>query len=765
VSKKEDGLSRRDFLKATTKTGVGLAAFGGISRASEPEGADGKGVPAQSSGESAGKIKGTWPQEYSVHKDEATGHLTFSTRYYTVQHDLKRGGAIARISYTHGKASNLLLEPIGASIELAAKKAAQPIRRPQNFPSPQIFSDLHDSSPTVSVTQQGKWRTANIETVLRTASGRDIGVRTRTAYTYRWGYIKIHKEYIFPQEGIKTSNLTVFSTVFDPSLYSYGYKPSVFEDFQVRPFAWEEIRAWGKIRSGTDFDLSYQSRYVPRYLVLANPGIEGIEWFVSDDLAQWDYQMTGEPGTSYANLHPRTQPEGITASINPLALPSNPNLARGGFVTLKGSFSFDYYVGMPILEGHAHKRWLERSYGANRGKWVSDDDIRRNAEHGIVTMTLHNDGDVNGDGLFWRDGMYPPYPPGQMKKMEHVIETCHKYGIKTVPYFSNHELNQSTKAFKEHGEEWGRKPDDQGNLRPNYYYGAHMCLKSGWKDYFKSYVDTVLKHQNFDGVYYDWNLALYCNNPLHEGKTTNGVTGKKGLASYAFSPTGHWDVDELLEVVEWSRERVGPNGLLMLHTTLAPMFATENFADYVVGMEFGYGEISTAMPKPNQLPLEWNFGGARSRADIEYGTIAKDAPPRIRRLFYLTALMTGTAPWPASYEAADLFGILKPLGDPEQYQFDDWRNHAVELAGRNCLSAIYSRHGQAYILLANLRPKSRAVRCRVNTRALSSPLASLSSASMVNQGASTPLSVDALTGPGEKIVLPADGVKLLHLKG
>ena len=79
--------------------------------------------------------------------------------------------------------------------------------------------------------------------------------------------------------------------------------------------------------------------------------------------------------------------------------------------------------------------------------WVSDDEIRRNSEKGVVTMTLHNDGDGNGDGLFWRDGTYPPYPPDQMKKMEHVIETCHRYGIKTMPYFSNHEWTPEHRGF------------------------------------------------------------------------------------------------------------------------------------------------------------------------------------------------------------------------------------------------------------------------------------------------------------------------------
>ncbi len=50
-----------------------------------------------------------WPQAYSVQRNKADGLLTLSTPYYTVQHDLKHGGAISSIRLTHGKASNLSL--------------------------------------------------------------------------------------------------------------------------------------------------------------------------------------------------------------------------------------------------------------------------------------------------------------------------------------------------------------------------------------------------------------------------------------------------------------------------------------------------------------------------------------------------------------------------------------------------------------------------------------------------------------------------------
>jgi hypothetical protein len=127
--------------------------------------------------------------------------------------------------------------------------------------------------------------------------------------------------------------------------------------------------------------------------------------------------------------------------------------------------------------------------------------------------------------------------------------------------------------------------------------------------------------------------------------------------------------------------------------------------------------------------------------------------------------MTGTAPWPANDEAAQLFQILKPVGNLERYQFQDWRNRAVRLGGEDFLSAVYSRPGEAYILLANLQPKAREAMCRIDPRAFQNPMASIRSAAFVDKEKTNALAVQNLIGRGEKILLPADAARLLQLKG
>ncbi|MDP2982345.1 MAG: DUF6259 domain-containing protein [Candidatus Latescibacter sp.] len=699
--------------------------------------------PVMATAQPGQSLPGCWPQEYTVQRDDTAGTLTLSTPFYTIQHNLKKGGALSSIKYAYGHAASLILQPVETSVQTSGGS----------------YSDLSNSGPVVNQVKKGNYVTVTVDCPLLDRNSKEGGIRVKTRYEYRWGYVKIHKEIIFPDTAMKTSRVTVLSTVFDPGLSQYGIRQDITYQEGTSPTTFG-VCEWRKARAGTHFDPPLMTRFVPRYLVLANQGIEGIEWFVSDDLSQWDYQLSGEPGNGYCNVRTLTHPLGVSVSISPLYIP--------GSVTLKGLYTFDYYIGFSILEGHANKPWLHTSFNRSKGAWVSEENVKKWADSGIRTAHCHNDGDAYGDGLFWRDGSYPPYPPEDMKKYDEVIANCHKYGIKAATYFSNKELHPSTDAFKEHGEEWGRKPDDSGKLIHNRYgkdeFGAQMCLKSGWLEYLEFCIDRVLKNHKLDGVYFDWNVALYCNNPLHMGKTSNGISPDRGLGTLALSPTGHWDMDGLVSLMEWTRERVGPTGMIIVHDTMTPMFVTENFANYVVGMEWGYGWLSKAVPPVDDLPLEWNFAGARSRGVIGYGTIDSNAPKRLHRLLALETLLTGVAPWPASPEAKELYTILRPLGDIEKYRFEDYRNTSVTLDGANCASALYSRPGEAYILLGNFNPEPRTVACKIEPKALPYALPGVQSVEMTGVPAPVKLDIGKLAGNGESFTIPADSAVMIHIR-
>jgi hypothetical protein len=691
----------------------------------------------------APKVPRTWPQAYSVQRDETAGLLTLRTPYYTIEQDLKKGGAMARIALTHGKAANLLVRPLETRVRDA---------------SGAVLSDLNDAAPTVAHGREGLNEIVTIQCALKDQAGRASGFGVKTTLEYRWGYVKIRKELLAPA-GASVREVCPLSTVLAPSLCDYGYREGITEEEKAAPFAFGSNR-WGKLRLGQSSDKALQTRYVPRSMIFVDPGREGLEWFVGSDLSQWELQLTGRRGGGQCLLDRNQDPPGLALSVSPLWSPD-------AAVALPSACVFDFYLAFPILDGQARGPWLHASFNRNRGDWVSTEQIGGWAKKGIQTVHCHNDGDYYDDGFYWRDGSYPPYP--DMDRYDKVLADCRRVGIRTATYFSDKELHPSTKEFQQHGEEWGRK-DRSGNLRHNFYrpnheFGAQMCLRSGWLDYLKLSIDRVLKNHPLDGVYYDWNVALFCANPLHEAGGDGSVPAKA---------KGHWDMDELLDLMEWTRRRVGPSGLVIIHNTTTPMFATENFADDVVATEWGYRKWSDRAPDLADLPLEMSLAGAVSRGAISYGVLDHKAPRRLHRLFAIESFLSGVAPWPASEETFALLPLLKPLGDLGNYRFADWRNQAVALSHPRCASAVYSRPGETYLLLANLDPEAHEVTCVLHPQTLPHPLANPTIATRVQAtavaaGAQAPagavsLDVRQLVGEGLKITIPGDDAILIQVR-
>ncbi len=690
-------------------------------------------------GEPAAKLAKTWPQAYSVQRDDTAGILRLCTPYYTIEQDLKRGGVISRIALTHGKAANLLVQPLETRIRDDRGAA---------------LSDLHDAAPRVAHRRDGLREVVTVEGALKGPGGTASPYRVRSTLEYRWGYIKIRKEILAPA-GARVREVCPVAATLAPSLSDYGYRDGRTEEEGAPPFSFGS-NSWGKLRLDHPSDPIVKTPYLPRSMLFADAGVEGLEWFASSDLSQWDLQWAGKRGRGQCLLRPSASPAGLALSISPLWSPE-------AAVELAPASVFDFYVAFPIREAGAQKPWLHASFNRNRGNWVSTEEIQRWARKGMQTVHCHNDGDYYDDGLFWRDGSYPPYP--DMDRFNKVLADFRRAGIRTATYFSNKELHPSTKEFQQHGEEWGRKNrkgDLQHNFyRPNHEFGVQMCLRSGWLDYLKFSIDRVLKNHSLDGVYYDWNVALLCCNPAHE-------TGRDCVAP----AKAHWDIDGLLDLMEWTRNRVGPTGLVIVHNTTTPMYATENFADYVVATEWGYKKWTDRAPDLAELPLEWSLAGAVSRGVISYGVLDANSPQRLHRLFALEAFLGNATPWPASDETFALLPLLKPLGDVTSYRFADWRNPAVRLSQARCASAVYSRPGEAYLLLVNLDPGPHEVNCVLHPHKLPCPLdapakaaaAAVTTSTGVRHESPVPLDVRQLTREGIKLTIPGDGAMLIQVR-
>jgi hypothetical protein len=702
-----------------------------------------------------GTLYGTWPEPYEVTEDQARGTILLRTPYYEITHDRQQGGAITGIRYPHGSGKNLLLEALRSEVTRLEG----------------TFTDTAEPAPRIALQSSPEEVTLTVEGTLRDAAGKEGGVTYRHLYTYRWGYVRVRKQFHFPADGMAVRRLLVHGGLLRPELGHYGIRPGVPAEASPDPAAFG-VCQWGRLRPGAAFDCPYESRFIPRYLVVGDPGREGLEWFVASELAQWDYQITGTPGHGGLWVGPQPQPPGVRLAIAPLHLPR-------GDARLQGTYTFDFYLGFPILSGRAHRPFLHRSF--NRKHWPSEETLRSWAERGVRTAHFHHDGDSFRDGLFWRDGQYPPFGPEDMAEFDRVIDTCHRYGIRVATYFSNKELHPTTEAYRQHGAEWARLPGDRGEQLHNLYsgdeYGAQMCLRSGWRDYLKQYIDTVLTHHALDGVYYDWNVALYCHNPAHTSSDGTAVPppgNSPPLGALAQSPLGHWDMDELLDLMEWTRRRVGPDGLVIVHNTMVPCAATENFADYVVAMEWGYGQLATAAPPLEDLPLEWNFLGARPRGVIGYGCLTPEAPESVHRQMTLRCLLTGTAPWPAQDLDLEMFAPL--LGgdfgraarghlakeDLSTYRFADWRSAAVRLTGHSVAGAVYHRPDAALVLLGNLSGTPQPLRCALQTEALTLRTSSRYRISIA-YGGSLEMTLAALTTEGFPATVEGDSLMVVRV--
>lgn len=673
----------------------------------------------------------TWPQAYAIDRDEAAGILTLRTAYYTVEQDLKQGGAVTRIALAHGKAGNLLAGPLATRVRDA---------------NGAILTDLEDTNPHVTLRREGLAEIVTVESALKGEDGRASDVRVKTTLQYRWGYVKIRRELRAPA-GTSVREVCPVSTILTGGLSSYGYRKGLTEEDGEPAFSFGS-NVWGKLRPDHPSDQGLKLSHAPRSMIFVDGGREGLEWFAGSDLSQWDLRVGGQR-RAQCLLERSASPAGLALSIAPVWSPE-------AAVPLADDCAFDFYLAFPILDGRAQRPWLHTTFNRNRGDWVSRETILRWAEKGVQTVHCHNDGDYYDDGLFWRDGAYPPYP--DMDRFDKVLADCRSAGIRTATYFSNKELHPDTKEFQEHGQEWGRK-NRKGDLRHNFYrpqreFGAQMCLRSGWLEFLKFSIDRVLKNHPLDGVYYDWNVALHCSNPLHEGSADQAAA------------KGHWDIDELLDLMEWTRQRVGPAGLVIIHNTTTPMFATENFADYVVATEWGYGKWADQAPPLEDLPLEWSLAGAVPRGVISYGVLNAKSPRRLHRLFALEALLGGVTPWPAGEEAFQLAPLLEPLGDIASYRFADWRNGAVQLSHDKSAAAVYSRRGEAYLLLVNLDSSPREVACLLRPDKLPHPLDAPRTARLAGGAAAagTALNAGDLLGDGLKLTIPAEDAILIHVR-
>ena len=681
---------------------------------------------------------GVYPEEHELVEDREGRTLTVRNRFYSITHSLDQGGAISEVRYHQGRDRNLLLAACTGELAVAGGGT---------------YSERNDKQASVTVEREGPDLRLSFEGLLRDEEGRDCGIGYRHTYLHRWGHVRVDKHVTLP-EPLRVSRLCLHSWVLQPELTHFGVRPGAPAEVATWTGAFG-VCQWGRFNPGAAFDSAYESRFVPRYVCCADPGREGIEWFVGSDLSQWDYQVAGEPGHGSLSLAAQTRPPGVGLSIYAL------NIPRGG-VTMEGDYNFRYFIGVPIISGRANRVFLHHAF--QRKEWPTAEQIAGWAARGIASVHFHHDGDSHRDGQFWRDGSYPPFGPEDMAEYDRVLADCRQHGIRTATYFSNKELHPTVEAYGQHGAQWARLPDDTFEQLHNAYsgdeYGAQMCLRSGWLEFHKAYIDKVLSRHALDGTYYDWNVALYCANKHHvPGSEEAEMKPERG--DWAQGPEGHWDMEELLDLVAWTRQRVGPEGLMVIHNTMAPMAAIENYADSIVAMEWGYTRLASGAPALDDLPLEWNFMGHRSRGVIGYGCLEESAPERVHRQMTMRSVLTGSVPWPADDLATEMFAALTGR-DMSAYRFEDARWAPVRPGDEETTAAVYHRAEEVLLVIGNLSDAQREVRCALDVAALD--LAQAESYLVTVCGVETVMTAAELRDEGVAVTVAGDGVEVVEIR-
>jgi len=461
------------------------------------------------------------------------GKLFVKNKFWEVIHDPEKGGCITGIRFFNGSNRNILLKPISSY-----------------FGS---FWDTLNDKATINLVEQSNCLVVQVNGELKDVNEfTTSGIKYSYSYEYREGHIKITKEYSLEKGIAGISEVGIGCMDIVPELNNFAARSSHVNADKILASC---AAVWGTINF--DDKVSFEEKYIPLYMAVFRKGVEGIEFLPGYDLEEWTKQLLDSKDQGEFQIRGKSNPKCVQIIIEPF----NAIVTGSSGIRLSGQYTFSYYLGLPMIPEKVPQKYMHMSF--NNHPWPSDEDIRKWAYSGVNVVRLHNDYHPSGD--FWHDGSWPPYDEKGMAELKRVINTCHRYGIKIVPYFSLFEINPKSDGFANGYVLWRRTVDDKGSLietyPPNWYFGFGMCLSSGWKDFLKRYVKKVVKTLGFDGVYYDYAQYWPCNNKLHS----------KGW---------HSIIGDIIEFLEYTRSLIGEDGIMLLHQSgWAPCVLIENYAD------------------------------------------------------------------------------------------------------------------------------------------------------------------------------------------
>jgi len=600
--------------------------------------------------------------------------------YWEVIHDKEKGGVISSIRFFNGTKKNFLRQPLYSHI--ARREEHNVIFYKQCF--------------SKDVTLKVKKKKSEIEIKIKghfcNEKGYPIPVKFEQIYQYRaWGLVKVKLEFIIEKKINDVCELGACNFYLTPNIDTIGYRSASYSRaYPPSPFCkWEAV---GFSRSYRDSREPAFENYIPIYFCAIQKGVEGIEFYRGSNSDSWDTPFHTDPGQSIFTHERELLNKYFYIRCEPFCNWSDPHIFKPGRQEL------EYYLGLPFISKpkDAQNTYFHASINS---KWPSNKDIKDMAEKNIKLLRIHDDNTWKPKS--WPDGLYPPYSPDDMKEMDRVINTAHRYGMKIVPYFSLKEFHPICPAFGENAYKWKCWVDNKGIISGvNGPFGGYMCMKSGWLNYRKNSIDIVLKKHKFDGVYYDHMWFRPCRHPGHCGGHP------------------HTDVDEVLDFYFWTRKRLGEKGLMFVHLSGCPSMVAENIADLVFVSE----DFFMCRPLPGNFDPLCEFVPITPRHTVS-SYAHSSSNPALYKVQHMACLLEG---WPTSYsynrrKSKNQLFLIEEFAkfknyDLSKFKFIPSRKKPFSIDNKDVYAAVYYKPGKSLIYCANFSSHKKIVCLKSNLK-------------------------------------------------
>ena len=591
------------------------------------------------------------------------GFILVQTQFWTVRHDLSRGGLADEIRVLHGTGGNLVAGPSGAVVD--------------------SWRESMENQPRVRIGREEGRSVVEFRGILRDAGGSKGPVHFLHRYLYS-EYSVRNELTLWGDQGIRARKLTACGFSLCGCLDEYVWGTTDYARFKPRGYNTlgphcEDLP--GQVQRGV---LQKDDRR-PWQVAVFKRGVEGIGWTGDSRQYAWDDgAFKGKGSFSISSAGGSTQ-----VALSPLDQSQPAACGK--------KLRFNWYLTISNRTATCRRKYREIAICST--PFPPEDLMRSWAKSGVDLIRIHEGEDYeNRSNFFWHDGAFPPYCPPKMKLLAKYIKLCHKLGMKIIPYFSGYELSPETPAFREHGLEWYTPgfPDGHVRFTPtgrlNAVYGALMCPDSPWGDWLQGYIKKCVDTYGFDGYYLDWGGPVPCHNYNHLPGEHNGVDGLVNL----LEDTRRWLGDRLLVI------HAPGNGCWPLHHNVADQTVTLEEArrnigqggleQYPFSIEFmgvGSAGIVPNTFEDEKLPGGWNF--KRGIANM----VHFNAIPYIYTYSNLSGWKNYSYPDWKSFMADEdsLFGLYRKFKDIDftKYRFVGPRSGWVGVEGsrRDVLCSAY----------------------------------------------------------------------------